>query len=179
MMPWAKKKKKSPQNSPKPKTTALTCRLISKDGRKYIEGMATTSLQQLRLLYLNRRREGTVEKVTIFLLLILSWGWSNFVGGILFLFSFDLISFISPSVWDTSLFLLIDVLWHQFTEHKHPNWWGTALHLARWWNLRGRFIIPEFLFGCSYLHPCKKIYLSKSFKTLITPVSSQFSHLGK
>jgi len=131
-----------------------------------------------------KERRNCEKEVTIFLLLIwiLSSGWSNFVGGILFLFSFYLISFISPpSVWDTGLFLFIDVLWQQLTEHETPKLMvhspapDKVMKSKR--QVYNTWISLWMLVSTLLLKICQ---LSKSFKThLLILCHLIFSHLGK
>lgn len=156
MLPRAKKI--SPTNIPKPK--ALTCHSISKDGRKIHGRIGNKESTAITFVIPRQKERRSCEKVTIFLLLIWSWGWSNFVGGILFLFSFDFIyffsfnlrhQFVSVDWWDLAA---IYWAWNTQTDSAQICTW------ARWRNLRGRFIIPTFLFGCLYLHSCIKFIIS-------------------
>lgn len=172
---------KQPQT--KTKTKALRCHLISKDGRKYAEGMATTSLQQLHLLYLDRRREGTVKKKSqYFSCLFESWVedsqtlWEAFCFCLVFIW-FHLFLLLQSET--LACFCSLMCFGSNLLSMKHPNWWCTALMslMKSKRQVYNTWISLWMLVSTLLLKICQ---LSKSFKThLLILCHLIFSHLGK
>lgn len=119
------------------------CHPISKDGRICIEGNSSNKSSAIMFATPRQKDRMSCEKeVTIFLLLmwILSWGWSRLVGGVLFLYTFDLIWF--DFVYLSCLSIrcqLVSVDWRyvcfgsNFLRNRHQNSWKTDSVLPCTW----------------------------------------------